>query len=60
MLKTDAKRNNSAHLDRDLDLSFKAAAELSGLDLFAWIRERLKSQARREPEGAGRKVAFLK
>jgi len=39
--------------------AFRAAAELSGLDLSAWIRERLRNVARKELESAGRKVAFL-
>ena len=39
--------------------AFRAAAELSGLDLSAWIRERLRQVARRELREAGRPVAFL-
>lgn len=39
--------------------AFKDAAELAGLDLSAWVRERLRSVARHELEGAGRPVAFL-
>jgi hypothetical protein len=39
--------------------AFKSAAELAGLDVSAWMRERLRSQARKELEGAGRNVAFL-
>jgi hypothetical protein len=38
---------------------FRAAAELSGLDLSAWIRERLRQIARKELEQAGQKVPFL-
>jgi hypothetical protein len=38
---------------------FRAAAELSGLDLSAWIRERLRQVARRELEQAGQEVPFL-
>jgi uncharacterized protein YodC (DUF2158 family) len=39
--------------------AFKDAAELSGLGLSTWVRERLRQVARRELEEAGRKVAFL-
>jgi uncharacterized protein (DUF1778 family) len=40
--------------------AFRDAAELAGLDLSAWMRERLRAQARKELEGAGKPVAFLK
>jgi hypothetical protein len=40
--------------------TFRDAAELAGLDLSAWIRERLRSQARKELQSAGKDVAFLK
>jgi uncharacterized protein (DUF1778 family) len=39
--------------------AFRAAAELSGLDLSAWIRERLRAASRRELIEAGRQVPFL-
>jgi hypothetical protein len=38
---------------------FRAAAELAGLDLSAWIRERLRRIARDELKEAGRPVPFL-
>ena len=38
---------------------FKAAASLSGLDLSAWARERLRAAARKELTSARREVAFL-
>jgi uncharacterized protein (DUF1778 family) len=38
---------------------FRAAAELAGLDLSAWIRERLRLVARDELQQAGRDVPFL-
>jgi hypothetical protein len=38
---------------------FRAAAELAGLDLSAWIRERLRQIARKELDGAGIPVPFL-
>jgi hypothetical protein len=50
--------------DMRLELSekeaFRDAANLAGLDLSAWVRERLRSAARQELGGAGRPVAFLK
>jgi predicted HicB family RNase H-like nuclease len=39
--------------------AFRAAAELAGLDLSTWIRERLRTVARAELEGAGQVVPFL-
>jgi antitoxin component of RelBE/YafQ-DinJ toxin-antitoxin module len=39
--------------------AFHAAAELAGLDLSAWVRERLRLLARRELEKAGQPVPFL-
>jgi hypothetical protein len=38
---------------------FRRAAELAGLDLSAWIRERLRQIARKELEQAGQEVPFL-
>jgi hypothetical protein len=39
--------------------AFTEAADLSGIPLAAWMRERLRVAARIELEGAGRSVAFL-
>lgn len=39
---------------------FDEAAELAGLPLSAWVRERLRVVARKELEGYGRDVTFLK
>jgi hypothetical protein len=39
--------------------AFKEAAELAGLALSAWVRERLRLAARKELEEAGRSAAFL-
>ena len=38
---------------------FRLAAELSGLELSAWIRERLRRSSREELEQAGQPVPFL-
>jgi hypothetical protein len=40
-------------------IAFRDAANLAGLDLSAWVRERLRAVARQELEDAGRPVAFL-
>ena len=39
--------------------AFQDAAELSGIAVSAWIRERLRRAATRELEDAGRQIAFL-
>ena len=39
--------------------AFRDAADLAGLDLSAWVRERLRMLARKELEAADRPVAFL-
>jgi uncharacterized protein (DUF1778 family) len=50
-------------LDMRLEIAekqaFKAAAELSGLDLSAWIRERLRKAAKSELQEASQPVPFL-
>jgi uncharacterized protein (DUF1778 family) len=53
----------SVHLDMRIEPTekdgFRAAAELAGLDLSAWIRERLRRAARKELENANQEVPFL-
>ena len=39
---------------------FRAAAELAGLPLAAWVRERLRYAAMEELENAGRRIPFVK
>ena len=46
-------------LKPDEKLAFQGAAELAGIALSAWARERLRSAAIRELEGVGRKVPFI-
>ncbi len=59
----DAKSAKTLHLDMRLGVAekqaFKEAADLAGLALSAWIRERLRTAARKELEGASRPVPFL-
>ena len=40
--------------------AFTLAAEIAGISLSAWVRERLRQTAARELEAAGRKIPFLK
>jgi uncharacterized protein (DUF1778 family) len=39
--------------------AFEEAAELAGIGLSSWVRERLRTSAIRELEGAGRAAAFV-
>ena len=39
--------------------SFTTAADLAGLSLSSWIRERLREAARKELQKAGKKISFL-
>jgi uncharacterized protein (DUF1778 family) len=39
--------------------AFQDAADLAGIALSAWVRERLRKTARRELDEAGKKIAFL-
>jgi hypothetical protein len=47
-------------LDQAEKDAFRAAAELAGLDMSGWIRERLRTAARKELENAGLNVPFLR
>jgi uncharacterized protein (DUF1778 family) len=38
---------------------FKAAAELAGLELSSWIRERLRYAAKKELDQAGQPIPFI-
>jgi hypothetical protein len=40
-------------------LGFEQAAELAGIPISAWVRERLRLAAIRELEGAGRHIPFI-
>lgn len=40
--------------------SFQLAADISGIGLSAWMRERLRRVATRELEDAGREIPFLR
>ena len=39
--------------------AFTTAAQLAGIDLSAWVRERLRSASRKELAVVGERVAFL-
>ena len=47
-------------LTEDEKDGFLQCAELAGISLSSWIRERLRLAAIRELEAAGRKVPFVK
>src|SRR5262249_35680530 len=59
----DAERRKAEYLDIRLEAAekqaFRDAAEVAGLDLSAWVRERLRAAARKELEVVGHPVAFL-
>jgi hypothetical protein len=40
-------------------LGFQAAADLAGIPLFSWVRERLRLAAIRDLESAGQKIPFV-
>lgn len=40
--------------------AFQDAAQLAGITLSAWMRERLRTAARRDLEDAGLPIAFIK
>jgi hypothetical protein len=40
-------------------LAFRQSAELAGLAISAWVRERLRQSAVRELQGASRQIPFL-
>jgi uncharacterized protein (DUF1778 family) len=46
-------------LDAQEKQAFKDAADLAGLAVSAWVRERLRQAARKELQESGKGVAFL-
>jgi predicted HicB family RNase H-like nuclease len=57
MAKTDSLKFRIQPTEKE---AFQLAADLSGIALSAWIRERLRRVATKELEDAGRSVPFLK
>jgi uncharacterized protein (DUF1778 family) len=59
----DPEKAKAEYLDVRLEVAekeaFKEAADLAGLALSAWVRERLRRAARQELEESGRSVPFL-
>ena len=47
-------------LERNEKQAFLDSADLAGVSLSAWMRERLRKAARMELEEAGRQIAFLR
>ncbi len=61
-MKKAKDRKTKAILVRLMDLEkegFRVAADLAGISLSAWVRERLRSAAIRELEQAGKRVPFI-
>jgi uncharacterized protein (DUF1778 family) len=58
-----SRRTKEAYLEVRLDetekQAFKEAADIAVLALSAWVRERLRSAARRELEASKRPVPFM-
>jgi uncharacterized protein (DUF1778 family) len=46
-------------LDPEEKRAFQEAADLAGISLSAWMRERLRKSARTELEDAGQQIPFL-
>jgi Fe-S cluster assembly ATPase SufC len=42
-----------------IKLSFQEAADLAGIPLSGWIRERLRHAAKKDSEEAGRPISFF-
>lgn len=67
MKKSVGRPKKTRKLDEYLDIrvesaekqAFKDAADVAGIPLSTWIRERLRQNAIRELESVGRKIAFL-
>lgn len=61
--KKDPARAKGEYLEVRLEATekqaFRDAADLAGLDLSAWVRERLRSAARKELEVSDMPVAFM-
>jgi uncharacterized protein (DUF1778 family) len=57
MAKTDSLKFRIQPTEKE---AFQQAADLSGIALSAWIRERLRRAATKELEDAGRDVPFLR
>ena len=47
-------------ISNDEKLGFSAAADLAGIPLSSWVRERLRLAAIRDLESAGQKIPFVK
>jgi hypothetical protein len=55
-MKTDFIKLRVTSTEKD---GFQQAADLAGLALSAWVRERLRAAARRELVDSGKQVPFL-
>jgi uncharacterized protein (DUF1778 family) len=55
-MKTELLKARATKIEKQ---AFQEAAELAGLPLSAWVRERLRRAARIELEDAGRRIPFV-
>jgi hypothetical protein len=53
-------QNLQIRLTEQEKAGFSEAAELAGIPLSSWVRERLRLAAIRELESAGRKIPFVR
>ena len=53
-------QNLQIRLTEQEKLGFSEAAELAGIPLSPWVRERLRLAAIRELESAGRQIPFIR
>lgn len=60
MIRVSKEQVLQIRLSEDEKHGFQAAADLAGIPLSAWTRERLRSAAIRDLEGAGQQIPFVK
>ena len=55
--KTDVLRDRLSESEKE---AFQTAADIAGISVSSWVRERLRMAAVRDLEGAGMRVPFIK
>ena len=56
----EKSQNLQIRLSEQEKAGFSEAAELAGIPISSWVRERLRLAAIRELESAGRKIPFVR
>lgn len=56
----EKSQNLQIRLSKQEKAGFSEAAELAGIPISSWVRERLRLAAIRELESAGRKIPFVR